>query len=129
MRNLSFKTLCFGLLFLLFNGWEIQAQEIAENLSQEEKINLLIEFKTAMTRNDEIGDRYKIQLFSGDNGQANEVIRDYRSQYDYPSIITYEPPNYKVLIGNFRNRLEADRALLEVKKEFPAAFIPRPARR
>lgn len=107
----------------------LSAQEGSVSIQQDEKIEKLLEMKTKMSKSNEIGDRYKIQLFYGDNGEANEVIKQYRSLYAYPSVIVYEAPNYKVWIGNFRNRLEADRALLEVKTNFPGAFIPKPQRR
>ena len=38
----------------------------------------------------------------------------------------YETPNYKIWVGKFRTRLEADRELLVVKKLFPNAFPFKP---
>lgn len=105
------------------------AQEGHVNIQQDEMIPKLLELKTDMAASNSIGDRYKIQLFYGDNGKANEVIKEYRSLYQYPSVIVYEAPNYKVWVGNFRNRLEADRALIQIREDFPAAFIPKPRRR
>ncbi len=115
--------------FLFFSQQEITAQEGNVNIQQNSKIEKLMEVKTEMNKNNEIRDRYVIQLFYGDNGEANEVIQKYRDLYSYSSQITYEAPNYKVWVGNFRNRLEADRALLKIKENFPAAFIPKPQRK
>jgi hypothetical protein len=42
------------------------------------------------------------------------------------SKLVYETPNYKIWVGNFRTRLEADRALVKVKSKFPTAFIFKP---
>lgn len=129
MRNLNLKSILSACILAGISFTGIQAQEGSVNLSQDQKIETLLELKAEMTRDNEIGDRYKIQLFYGDNGKANEVIKEYRSRYSYPSLIAYEAPNYKVWVGNFRNRLEADRALLEIKETFPSAFIPKPRRR
>ncbi|MDT0675079.1 SPOR domain-containing protein [Autumnicola musiva] len=107
----------------------LSAQEGNYNVNQDEKISKLLEIKTGMSRESKIGDRYKIQLFYGDNNEASEVYKKYSSEFDYPAIIDYETPNYKVYVGNFRNRLEADRALLKIKEAFPGAFIPKPKRR
>lgn len=128
MIKLNFKKIFITTVFAGLGITAVQAQESTENLSQEEKIQRLLELKSEMTTSDKLDDRYKIQLFYGDNGEANEVIKKYRKEYDYPSRIAYEEPNYKVWVGNFRNRLEADRALLEIKKTFPSAFIPKPSR-
>ena len=129
MRKLNLKSILSVCILAGIPITEIQAQEDLANLTQEQKIEKLLELKTEMTKDNEIGDRYIIQVFYGDNGEANEVIKEFRSKYSYPSLIAYEAPNYKVWVGNFRNRLEADRALLEIKETFPSAFIPKPRRR
>lgn len=106
------------------------AQEGRVTVAQDEMIPELLEMKTQMVKDSRIGERYRIQLFSGDNNQASKVIKEYRALYpDWPSTIVYETPNYKVWVGNFRNTLEADRALLEIKKTFPAAFRFRPEKK
>ncbi len=126
MKKLKSKLLILSgtVFFLTFSN--LQAQE---NSKEQERIDHLLELKKEMSKDNEIGDRYKVQLFYGNNGKADEVIKEYRSKYRYPSTITYDSPNYKVLVGNFRNRLEADRALLKIRKDFPSAFIPKPRRK
>ncbi|SDK68560.1 Sporulation related domain-containing protein [Salinimicrobium catena] len=106
------------------------AQEGTQNIVQDERIPELLALKTQMTKDSRLGDRYRIQLYSGDNNQASKIIKEYRALYpDWPSTVVYETPNYKVWVGNFRNSLEADRALLEIKKTFPAAFRFKPEKR
>jgi len=46
----------------------------------------------------------------------------------YRSSLEYETPNYKIWVGNFRSRLEADRALVKVKRKFTSAFIFKPGK-
>ena len=124
------RTLFFTAALSIGAGTFMVAQEGHVNIQQDELIPLLLEQKKQMGEDGVLGDRYRIQLFSGDNGQASKVIKEYRSLFpEWSSTIVYETPNYKVWIGNFRNSLEADRALLEVKKSFPAAFIFRPERK
>ncbi|MGY5849076.1 SPOR domain-containing protein [Salegentibacter sp. F14] len=129
MRKLNLKYIGPSIILGVLSITGIHAQEGSVNLIQDKKIDTLLNLKAEMTKDNEIGDRFKIQLFYGDNGEANEVIKEYRSKYSYPSLIAYEAPNYKVWVGNFRNRLEADRALLKIKETFPSAFIPKPRRR
>ena len=47
---------------------------------------------------------------------SNPYINVYRS---------YSAPNFKVTVGSFRNRVEAQRMLDAIKDEFPDAFIVR----
>lgn len=106
------------------------AQEAHVSINQDERIPELLNMKTEMTEDSRLGDRYRIQLFSGDNSKASEIIQKYREHFpQWSSTIVYETPNYKVWVGNFRNSLEADRALLEIKSEFPAAFRFRPEKK
>ncbi|WGU68695.1 hypothetical protein QIU19_01595 [Capnocytophaga canimorsus] len=49
-----------------------------------------------------------------------------KSKFKLPASLSFETPNYKVRIGVFRTRLDAERQLVEVKKVFPAAFIWNP---
>jgi len=129
MRKLSINKLLLSCVISGISFLNLTAQEGKINISEDAKISKLLALKSEMSKDNEIGDRYKIQLFYGNNGEANEVIKDYRSKFEYPSLIAYEAPNYKVWVGNFRNRLEADRALLKIKESFPSAFIPKPRRK
>ncbi len=126
MRILGLRELSLTLFIAGVFQLNSLAQNARVNIQQDEKIVDLMALKTELTKDSRLNDRYKIQLFYGDNGDANDVITDFRNKYeDMPSIIIYEAPNYKVWVGNFRNRLEADRALAHIKHDFPSAFIPK----
>ncbi|NND61616.1 MAG: SPOR domain-containing protein, partial [Flavobacteriaceae bacterium] len=72
---------------------------------------------------------YTIQLYYGNLSRANSVIRNYRNRFgEWPATIEYETPNYKVWVGNYTLRIEADRALMEIQKTFPSAFILKPSK-
>ncbi|MDT0650469.1 SPOR domain-containing protein [Autumnicola edwardsiae] len=129
MRILSRKNLIFISFLTAFSYANLSAQNAEITINQDQKIPMLLDLKTEMSEDNKIGDRYKIQLFYGDNNEASEVFKEYENKYSYPAMIDYETPNYKVYVGNFRNRLEADRALLQIKENFPGAFIPKPKRR
>ena len=129
MKITSVLSLFSIAIVILFSTSEISAQQGEVNIQQSEKIAKLMEVKKELNKDNKIGDRFVIQLYYGDNGEANEVIQKYRNLYTYPSKIAYEAPNYKVWVGNFRSRLEADRALIKIKEDFPAAFVPKPKRK
>ena len=101
------------LFFLVFSGGiflSAQAQQAQVNVIQDDRIPALLELKNQMTINNELGDRYKIQImgYGQSLSQANQVLSTYKSKIgEWEGTIEYEN-NYKVWIGNFRNRLEAD---------------------
>lgn len=83
-------------------------------------IDKLLEFK----KDTRIIDLYKIRIYSGDRSGAENTRSQANSLYsEWPTLMEYETPNYKIYVGNFLSRLEADRALLKVKKNYSGALI------
>ncbi len=73
---------------------------------------------------------FRIRLFSSSSRTAREasleVLRRFNEQYPFISVYrSYSAPNFKVTIGNFRNRAEAEAVHRLVKKDYPDAFIVR----
>jgi hypothetical protein len=71
---------------------------------------------------------YRVQIYfnSGSNSKKNAtaVKTDFVSKYpDIPSTILYQPPNFKVRVGNYRDKLEAFKTLKRIRKDFPSSFI------
>jgi len=115
------------LLLLSTSGY---SQQGSLQVIQDEKITELLRIKTNLSKENKISDGFTIQLFNGELKEANTIIRDYnRTTSTWSATIEYETPNYKVWVGNYVTRLEADRALLEIQKNFPNAFVLRPERR
>ncbi|MCT8339679.1 SPOR domain-containing protein [Flavobacteriaceae bacterium TK19130] len=123
-------TLFFGGTLLAIGTVSSFGQQATVTVNQDEKIPMLLELKKEMEKDNELSTGYTIQLYYGDLGKANEILRKYRGRYgDWPASIEYETPNYKVWVGNFNERIDADRALMEVQETFPAAFILKPQNR
>ena len=115
--KLNFLKLFF--IIALFSG-PLLAQEGAVNINKSEAIDRLIELKKEA--NKEINFN-KIQIYRPRAG-AEQALSSFRSFYsDYSSEMKYETPNYKIWVGNFRTKIEADRALIAIKKKYPNAFI------
>ncbi len=45
---------------------------------------------------------------------------------DWYSKIEFESPNYRVRLGKFKTKLEAERKYLEVRKKYPDAMLLKP---
>ena len=113
------------LLFTILLSYSLMAQEGTVTINQDREIEALLEIKKDIEIS---SNRYKIQIYSGaSRGSAESARANFSDNYsDWSSSIEYETPNYKIWIGNFRNRLEADRALIRIKKTFINAFIFEP---
>ncbi len=124
-KHILLITITLGIV--LFNP--IFSQNATIDINEDEKIPEILELKKDMEANNKLSVGYTIQLYYGELKEANKVIRAYRNSFDaWPASIEYETPNYKVWVGSFSNRLEADRAKLEIKDKFPDAFRLKPDR-
>ena len=120
---LSFKGLIFSFLLILFTQ-TVGAQQAQVTVQQDEKIPELLALKKQLEKDNKLSDKFTIQLYYGEQSRARSVLRRYRGFYaTWPASIEYETPNYKVWVGNFSSRLDAERALLKIKKNFDDAFV------
>ncbi|MEW7293058.1 SPOR domain-containing protein [Aquimarina sp. 2304DJ70-9] len=104
--------------------------EAVVTINQDPKIKILLDIKAKMEKSGDFSDRYKIQLYYGNLNQANNIMKSSKESFpQWDSSIQWETPNYKVWMGNYRTRLEADRALKEVHSVFPNAFIFKPEKK
>lgn len=127
MNLLKPKNITFLTALLFFTAHISLAQEGNLNINQDPKIDKLLAVKKEMNTSETDSERYKIQIYSGNRSGAQKAKAKINSKLgDLPSILEFETPNYKVWVGNFRSKLEADRTLLKVQKEFPNAFVFKP---
>lgn len=68
---------------------------------------------------------YRVQIFFGPNrNDAYQEQARFKSLYpEYNTYISYTQPNYRVKIGDFRTRMEAQKMLTELRPVFPTLFI------
>lgn len=92
----------------------------------ETKVNQLIEKKAEYHRltNGQI-DGYRIKIHFGVDREAAKTVRS-KFSAKFPDISTdeeYQQPNFVVLVGDYRTKLEAFEALKKIQVEFANAFI------
>jgi len=127
MISTNFKTLILSAVCFAFTATYTQAQQGNVTINQDDKITTLLDLKKDMNKNENDSDRYKIQVYSGNRSEAHEAKKEFSEAFiNWKPVIEYETPNFKIWAGNFRTRLEADRALKEIKTKFPSAFIFKP---
>lgn len=71
---------------------------------------------------------FRIQLFYGSGSKSQSQASEVQSEFLklYPEMGCYrvfQTPNFKVRVGDFRTKLAATRFLLDLKQDFPEAFI------
>ena len=129
MRNLTtLKSLFFLIVCLLFANDNF-SQEIKTTFTQDLKIEQLLKEKRKINQIISANESYKIQIFYGNSNDSKIKLQEFKKDFkDFEGTIVYSNPNYKVWIGNFETRLEVEKALLEIKKKYPAALLIKPTK-
>ncbi|MFN5252424.1 MAG: SPOR domain-containing protein [Bacteroidia bacterium] len=69
---------------------------------------------------------YRIMVaFYSSRESASEKLTEVKGWYDksYGATLLYDEPNFKVYVGSFTSKIEAEAALAEIRKRYPGARI------
>jgi hypothetical protein len=73
---------------------------------------------------------YTIQIGFGTYTYAEELKEEVSLEFpEYQPRIVFDSPTYRVQVGQFRNRLEAEKKYLEIRRKFPGALLLKPEER
>ncbi|MFA6950049.1 MAG: SPOR domain-containing protein [Lentimicrobiaceae bacterium] len=114
------------LIFLLLFGSAYAQQQHAE-LVQDEKVGLLIDKYKILNRHQSTLSGWRIQIFfdSGVNSKhkATSVLKRFSELYPQTqAYLSFKEPYYRVRVGDFRSRLEAEGFLKKIQIDYPNAF-------
>lgn len=75
-------------------------------------------------------DGFRIQIFeeSGNRSSthAREVMAEFSEKYpDIPAYLTWQAPNFKVRIGDYSTRMQAEGVLKKIQRDYPIAWVIR----
>ena len=124
MKYNHYKYSIVTLIIALFSFANLSAQQGTVEVNQSKQIDVLLKVKKDVNA---IEANYKIQVYSGNRSGAEKAHLEFRNSFgDWSSSMEFETPNYKIWVGNFETRLEADRALVKIKQKFSNAFYFKP---
>ncbi|MEN1783588.1 MAG: SPOR domain-containing protein [Bacteroidota bacterium] len=118
MKNPVFTT-----VFTLFSFF-MYAQEGKVTLEQDARLEQLLEVYNKV--NEKKG-YYQIQVGFGTYRKAQDLKA--RINIDFPgwySKIEFLEPTYRVRLGRFSSKIEAERRFIEVRKKYPNAMLLKP---
>ena len=117
----------FFLYFLFFNCSTIYGQSKNLDIEIDEGLKKLLSLKILVNKKNYEKNYYAIQLYNGNYTRANEILSEFKEKFpDWESNLTFETPNYKVRVGNFKDLLNASKELDYIRKLYPSAFLLRP---
>ena len=117
------------LLVLIFNliSQKSQSQTNNSTLEQDPKIEALLKEKRRINSGITINDKYKIQIYIGKSDDCRKKLDEFKGYFkEIDGTMIYNNPNFKVWVGSYKTRIEAEKALLEIKKKYPTALLIKP---
>jgi hypothetical protein len=71
---------------------------------------------------------YRIQIFFDSGINSSDRAKQARDEFlflfpDIPAYVSWKAPNYRVRVGDFRNRLEAEKMLQSIIIGYPNAWV------
>ena len=121
------KALKFIVLGLLLSASFGHAQRGQISIEQDPGISDLMKLYEKNISDTEF---YTIQVGFGRYEEAQELKE--AVDLDFPqwkARIVFDSPTYRVQVGRFQKRLEAEREFLEVRKKYPGALLLKPVKR
>lgn len=124
LKSIAKSTFVLAFLFLSEN---IFAQNTKNNIEQDLKIEQLLSEKRKNNPSITINDKYKIQIFYGNIEDSKKTLTQFKKEFPKTDgTIIFNNPSYKVWVGSFKNKIEAENHLIYIKKKYPSAVIINP---
>ena len=117
----------FFLLVLIFNCSTVFGQSKNLDIEISEEIERFLSLKIMVNENKYENNYYAIQLYSGNYKMAKKILSEFKIKFpEWESILSFETPNYKIRVGNFKEFLEASKKLNYIRELYPSAFLLKP---
>jgi len=114
---LAFILMLPGLLLSQENEGELRVESSAS-------VKELIEQKIAYNKEQNSFPGYKIQIYYGSEKECYEIKDEFTSLFPKISTsIIFSTPQWKLQVGQYKTRLEADKSIQSIKKEYPSAIV------
>lgn len=67
---------------------------------------------------------FRVQLFFGSREEALKLKGEFLTlEPEQKAYVSYQAPNFKLRVGNFRSQMDAEKFLYKVKGKFPSAYV------
>jgi hypothetical protein len=129
MNLFQHKTLPLYFFLILFFSQNNLLFSQKSDVKQDPKFEQLLKEKRKINSGIVTNTRYKIQIFNGNNEMSKKALVDFKNEFkDYDATIIFSTPNYKVWVGNYKTRIEAEKNLKIIIKKYPNALVIKPSK-
>lgn len=121
------KILFISVLLITFST-DIIAQVGRVRVFKDPKIDIVVDKQKEICSADNTIDGFRVQIFMGSGNdapdEAREVMKAFSEEFPLvPAYLVFGQPYYRVRVGDFRTRIEAEKLHLILKEKYPKAFV------
>ena len=96
-------------------------------VSQDPKFEQLLNEKRKINLSMTTMEGYKIQIYNGDSDNSKRELTKFKNDFNsLDATIIFSTPYYKVWVGNFKTKIDAQRHLIEIQKKHKNSIIIKP---
>ncbi len=99
-----------------YSGFAQNSTHVSKEIEQ------LVNKKRSYNKTNGFG--YRIQLYNGNEQKAKQYKE--RFKLEFPGIyskLVYNAPEWKIQVGNYKTKLDADKALMRFKEKFSGIIV------
>lgn len=124
MNNLRTYKVFIIFFLTLFVQQNVKAQiNVIENADQK-TIDLLLDRKMSQNNQFSLYTNYSVQLKNGLKEEVETIYKDFTTQHpEIDATIIYANPKFKLVVGNYKNKIEAEYLLKKIVGNYPDAFV------
>ena len=127
MYNIFPKKNTYLILLFFLISLQSFSQNLSSKINEDEKFIKLLKLSKEANSEYFKSNFFSIQVYSGQYKHADSILKFVNEKYLNDSIFFFfETPNYKVQVGKFKSKIDAQKKLRSVIKDFKAAFILKP---
>lgn len=134
LHDIIMKTIIACLLFLgnttllIASGNDSLYHRLTKPVNQDAHIQWLLDTHRRKVSNERGIQGFRVQVYMDSGNQARLKTQRARAEFEqkFPEVsvyITYDEPNFRLRVGDFRTRLDARRFLEAIAKDYPDAYI------
>jgi hypothetical protein len=116
------------LILLLAGSGLASAQQDTSSIIRDPAVDALVAKHIRLNEKVNTLNGFRIQIFSesgvNSKNKAQAAHDEFQARYPGTGVyLSFKSPNYRIRIGDFRTRLDAQRFLVELTADYPNAFI------
>ena len=120
-----------GIIFCLIIFSNLDAQNMSEYSSvviSDARIESLVQLHIDHNKKHPVFQGYRIQILMASGNDALDLTEEAKTNFlkkypDIPAYLTFDEPDYRVRVGDFRTRLEAEKFLEKIDRKYPGAWV------